>query len=488
MVGPVGSAQRCRPNVAFLWVDRSAARSHAALETSLGGAVILGMSDRRGPSGHFGVAGSTLGQLAEKRETQFNGKGKIMAVCKVGVVAGVAVTVLSLSMGIAFAGPAYSPPAQAPAAGVSPPPPLASAPVQEPPYLGPPFPNDDTQIPYCPQLNHFPKRSIIAEIDKYFKQSVTLFGFVSNWFEEDPNTNTKEFLFEDDWRNPIRVVADRPEYPITKNVRYRIYGIVNYDSAAHEHYITMIRMCRVSPEPPPGWVPGGTGTTPIPPKKTCQACGSTDITQQFIQGRMRDVCATCGAVFPPVPPPYWVIAALVVCLVLLVVVVVLLIKMRGKASGGLSTGGLSTRKRHQVSTESGDDTIKIDYEVSEPTEQAKEDKTIKMMPGSFQVLGGDAPILIFRPAGVQDHEFEYTIGRNPGSDIHFDHLSVSRHQAKLLFRNGRYSLINLPDPASESSNATKINGEVMQREEGRELNDGDTIQMGSVTMVYHHDA
>ena len=61
-------------------------------------------------------------------------------------------------------------------------------------------------------------------------------------------------------------------------------------------------------------------------------------------------------------------------------------------------------------------------------------------------------------------------------------MTVSRKQAKIIFADGQYTIINY---APESSNPTELNGRHLAVNESQVLKDGDKISMGEVTLLYH---
>ncbi|GAA4217851.1 FHA domain-containing protein [Actinocatenispora rupis] len=69
-----------------------------------------------------------------------------------------------------------------------------------------------------------------------------------------------------------------------------------------------------------------------------------------------------------------------------------------------------------------------------------------------------------------------TIGRNPGSDIRLDHVTVSRRHAEVHRTGGRFSVADLG-----SLNGTYVNQE---RVESATLEDGDELQIGKFRLVF----
>lgn len=109
--------------------------------------------------------------------------------------------------------------------------------------------------------------------------------------------------------------------------------------------------------------------------------------------------------------------------------------------------------------------------------------TLKVLPGRFEVVGDPSvkEIRIFKTKA--DVEPEVTLGRASGppySHIQLKPQTVSSKQCKLMYSNGMYTLINY-----SSTNPTRVNGEALGSGDSRRLNDGDKIEMGEVTLIYH---
>jgi diguanylate cyclase (GGDEF)-like protein len=64
----------------------------------------------------------------------------------------------------------------------------------------------------------------------------------------------------------------------------------------------------------------------------------------------------------------------------------------------------------------------------------------------------------------------FEIGRSSNNDLFIDQESVSRHHARITFRDGKYSLVDL-----DSTNGTYINDESVRE---RPLHDGDQVRIG----------
>lgn len=73
---------------------------------------------------------------------------------------------------------------------------------------------------------------------------------------------------------------------------------------------------------------------------------------------------------------------------------------------------------------------------------------------------------------------QFTIGRDPGSDIFLNDMTVSREHATLAVDSG--GTVTVADVGS--LNGTYVNGVCLDK---AELTDGDVVQIGTFQMVFH---
>lgn len=283
--------------------------------------------------------------------------------------------------------------------------------------------------------------------------SVTVYGVVSHW-ELDPASNTVSYVLRDDWNDLVTVVSEGA-HPET-NRRYRVRGFVAFEASNRIYQImeTERILLDVPPTPviilPPTPVPEPVQPTPIPEPEKVE--GEVDI--------------------------YLLI--LIACVVMvLVVLIALLLRYRAASKAEIDSSSLITVV---------DKTQKITASV--PTDKAIQQGTVKVMPGRFEVEGGQEikEIRLFRPRGLADHNLKYTFGRREGdpiSHIRLNEPTVSSRQAEMLFRDGKYVFVNIPDPSDPDRNASIINGRRMTAQESCVLNEGDVIEMGHVKLIYH---
>jgi pSer/pThr/pTyr-binding forkhead associated (FHA) protein len=75
---------------------------------------------------------------------------------------------------------------------------------------------------------------------------------------------------------------------------------------------------------------------------------------------------------------------------------------------------------------------------------------------------------------------ELSIGRSRDSDIFLEDLAVSRLHAKIINEgNSNYALKD-----EGSANGTKVNGQLVNRNQKHPLQEGDEIQLGQTVLVF----
>ena len=176
---------------------------------------------------------------------------------------------------------------------------------------------------------------------------------------------------------------------------------------------------------------------------------------------------------PPPPPPRetdWLIYIFGGLIVLLIGAIVAVSVRKRNGSGG-----------ETIKLENGGKTIKTE----EVTISYPPPGTLKVLPGRLIVkegLTGIPELRFYKQSGQV--ETEITFGRESGQPYRHIQLkspTVSGKQAKLVFNNGQYTLINY---APASSNPTTVNGKPMGVNSAVTLHHGDVITMGEVTLEY----
>ena len=179
---------------------------------------------------------------------------------------------------------------------------------------------------------------------------------------------------------------------------------------------------------------------------------------------------------------YALLGLIAITVILFLVLICVLIRFRSLFRNNSTTASMT-----QNVSSSSEIPDPIDYiEGSVIKFHAPPPDTLKLLPGYFEIVGGETKLEEIRFFQISEEPvIEITIGRLPGEPyrhIQLQSHTVSRKQAKLVYKNGIYSLIN---HAPETSNPTLINGGEMKEDESRILEEGDRIEMGEVELIYH---
>jgi pSer/pThr/pTyr-binding forkhead associated (FHA) protein len=109
------------------------------------------------------------------------------------------------------------------------------------------------------------------------------------------------------------------------------------------------------------------------------------------------------------------------------------------------------------------------------------DGTLQLLPGRLEYADGsrDQDIRFVRSSEVE----RFTLGRSPGpTSAHIQILAatVSRTHAYMRFDGDRWVIGNL-----SRTNSARVNEVPLKRESERVLEEGDRIELGEVTLVFH---
>jgi hypothetical protein len=273
---------------------------------------------------------------------------------------------------------------------------------------------------------------------KKMNATVIIYGVVAKW-DLNRATNTIAYEIQDDWGDKITVISSRP-HPETHK-RYVISGYVAYDQANSAYQIMETSQMVIEPPimPPPDswWV---------------KLWKSLTNTYQTV---------------------FIILISVIVVLALAILIYML----------------LRSRSRVTVSDFGSDAVVQVTdptqkMTIAQPTQEAIDLGTIKLMPGRFEVAGGVdiKEIRLIRPKSVEESDAQYTFGRKTGDPImhiQLNDITVSAEQAILRIEKGQYTLTN-----RSKVNATTVNNQPLAVYESRQLSDGDVITMGRVTMTY----
>ncbi len=110
--------------------------------------------------------------------------------------------------------------------------------------------------------------------------------------------------------------------------------------------------------------------------------------------------------------------------------------------------------------------------------------TVKVLSGHFEIQGDDKDQGLIRLFGGEGGHTEITFGRRDGKPYEHVQLkvpSVSRLQARVRVQNGTYEIKD-----ESGTNPTRVNGREIQDWTG--LDEGDRVEMGEVSFVFHDPA
>ena len=266
--------------------------------------------------------------------------------------------------------------------------------------------------------------SIIQKImdspDKFKDEVVTITGTVEQYIPSTATTSAY-YLLKDDWGAIIAVRTTEGSPEVGK--KYVVKGPVSYD-------------------------PNGVGPS-----------------NYFIS---EDSRSPVGASVSPPPSNHrtnWLLIILIIVIGLLLIFALYL----------LFKGSSKPEETNEIKTK------KIDGDIVNMHQPPP--GTLKVLPGRLKVVGGESKLKEIRFFKTKDQVAqEITFGRNPGEPykhIQLNSPTVSRLQAKIMFSNGVYSLINYSDV-----NPTQVNGKPLRINDIVTLSDGDKIAMGDVEFVY----
>lgn len=268
--------------------------------------------------------------------------------------------------------------------------------------------------------------SVIKSINdgKKINERVVVVGTVSKWYQQ-PGQETYAYGLTDDWGDVITIITDKG-YP-KQQERYRVTGIVTFDAPSRQYMLT---------------------------ESGRESLSGFDWMLYALIGGIVLVGGTMTAVL-----------------------------VRGRRSGHNEFADFPAGSVVSMI----DKTKKITAAAAD--ERAIQDGTIKVLPGRFEVEGGSSikEITLIRQRGVRDDQVEYTFGRTAGDKITHIQIgdpTVSSRQARLKYRNGSFTLINIPDPTDPDRNATVLNGRPMTADESAILKEGDQLVMGNVKLIF----
>jgi hypothetical protein len=306
--------------------------------------------------------------------------------------------------------------------------------------------------------------AIKANRSSYVNEVVRIDGFVTR-FVDSGSKSTSFFYLKDDWGSVIKVRTSTEAPSVGK--RYSIAGPVGIDPRSDDLFISEETRVAV------------VDTLAVQPTPSVQPKVSDDPTKDH------QATPNGGTTKSNSLSLYLLIGGAAV----IVLTAITLIMVR------LNREEMQTADYYSLSSISPGTRI----EPPPPPEQVIEGKTIKLhapppntvklLPGWFEVLEGDdvvKQIRFYKLGGERGSEttFGRAAGR-PYAHIQIKAPTVSSRQAKVSFDNGAPLLTNF---ASADSNPTRVNGRDLAMNESVPLSESDRVQMGEVSLLFHHAA
>lgn len=282
-------------------------------------------------------------------------------------------------------------------------------------------------------------KDIIDERYDYRQNTVIVQGVVVQ-YEDNKEKHSKCYSLKGDWGGIIKVIAN-VDWP-NVNVRYEVKGIVVIDDKDEVSIIEQWRREQLV-------VKTSLGDEPIPPPEDGEVV-------------------------------YYLIGAAALLLIVIITLAVVMISGNRKVPyittpisgpGGMSSNVFTPPEPKILETP----TIKI---------AAPPPGTLKLLPGHLEVVGGDDTLKEIRFYKLKNQEEpEITFGRGSGplyTHVQLKPITVSSKQAKLIYTNKKYVLINYA-----TVNPTSVNGAPLSKDDSVTLEEGSKIEMGELQFIFH---
>ncbi len=311
----------------------------------------------------------------------------------------------------------------------------------------------------------------------YLNERVKIDGFVTQFVEAHSRT-TSFFYLKDDWGGVIKVRTSKEAPSVGK--RYSIEGPVGLDPRTRDLYVSEESRVELFKGTEP--VISLAQTTTISPPKAEMLTDTVNTTTMTATATTASDTTATSVIPVKQEPTNWLLYLLIGAAVVIVLIAAIFLMLRTRHDEMRTADyGISTASR---------------IEAPPPPEQVIEGRTIKLhapppntvklLPGWFDVVGGDDVVKQIRFYSLGgERGAETTFGRvtgRPYAHIQLKAPTVSSRQAKVAFDNGTALLTNL---ASSDSNPTKLNGREMGVNESVPLCESDRVEMGEVSLLFH---
>ena len=290
---------------------------------------------------------------------------------------------------------------------------------------------------------------------KFTREVVEIKGKVLQLCGDEKEVSSRGFIFRDDFGDDIKVVT-ASTYPEVDQ-HYRIIGMVIINSADKEK--PEINIIENSREKLNADVP----VVNIPTQLPVQPLDKPEL-KKMGQG----IYILFGLAF-----------------VLLVVIAILAFFMISNKNRTDTTADVASSFPDNLDTAAPVIPEPASYiEDSSIKMAAPPEGTLKLLPGKLEMISGydkHTDIRFFKLPTTEETEF--TFGRSPGpnySHIQFKSPTVSSKQAKMVWTNGKYMLLNY-----SVTNPTKVNDVALEKDQSVPLEEGSRIEMGEVIFRFH---
>jgi len=277
-------------------------------------------------------------------------------------------------------------------------------------------------------------KDILKNPASYNQEEVVVNGLAIQYVEATEKT-TSYYYLKDDYGAIIKVhtAESRPE----TNVKYQVRGILYIDSETELPFISERSKFKVDSVPPP------------PPSTT------------WLEEN-------------------WIMVLIIGAALLLLILLTTLLTTRKKDKAS---------KPHENDIDSSFDRQDLSVQkdnLKTMVLPASVPKTMKFIPGEFEVLTGDDKGRIIKIGGFPSEEGSIvTIGREIVSGprdfahIQLKERTISRRQAEIILKDGKLYIKNLSE-----TNYTKLDGKELPPNTSAELTAGSVLTFGEVEMKY----
>jgi hypothetical protein len=287
-------------------------------------------------------------------------------------------------------------------------------------------------------------KDILKNPSAYMREEIEVTGLVVQYIEATEKT-TSHYYLKDDYGAIIKVhtAEGKPE----TNVKYKVRGILYIDQTTQTPFISERSKSRIG-----GVITNLVSTPPPPPAKTWFETN-------------------------------WLLVVIVGSVFLLMVLIIILFARRRKVD--IVASHQPAVKQVQVNVEKQEPPVARDN-LKTMVIPSSVPKTMKFIPGEFEVVTGDDKGRIIKIGGYPTEEGSIvTIGRDQVTGprdfahIQLKERTISRRQAEIVLKDGKLYLKNLSE-----TNYSKLDGKDIPPNTSAELKANSVLTFGEVEMKY----